>query len=165
VKLREKWIHQPDVNFGASAKASSGSAQLSRGIAYHRKVYKTLKLQREVSMLGGELLIEPWFRSVPNAAVNYERRSPDAVWLFKDEGFAIVIEVKMNWADGRDIKLLDEYLPIVRSAFELEKTYPLMIVGNVRGYAGSPYLSMPAITELQKYSSADITPILLMLGK
>ncbi len=165
MKLLERWIYQPDVNFGASAKASSGSKQLSRGIAYHRKVYKTLRLQHEISMLGGELLIEPWFRSVPNDGGNYDRRSPDAVWLFREEGFAIVIEVKMNWADGRDVKLLEEYLPIVKSAFELEKTYPLMIVGNVRGYTGSPYLSMPAISALQRYKPSDITPALLMLGK
>lgn len=141
---------------GASTNTSKASSHaIQAGIRYHRRIYETLKLHCLFQLPSWRLLIEPWFRTAA-----YKLRSPDAVLVDDVAGYAIVIEVKKNWRDGRDVKLLDEYLPIVRSALAVD-TYPLMLVGNVRGLKHEPLTSFSQLLSPLNWTPGQPTPTLL----
>lgn len=167
MKAYEPWFHMDTVRLGASVKATTASDNdaIRRGNLYHEAVYKALRLEWAFNYVPAqspwELIIEPWFRTA-----KWKLRSPDAVFLNRDEEIAIIAEVKMNWASGRDTKLLGEYLPLVRSAFGLRRTFPLMIVGNLRGLKYDPILTMSRIIEEPlKWTQGDNVPTLLFLKK
>jgi hypothetical protein len=107
-----------------------------------------------------ELLIEPWYKRLGERPVY---RQPDAVILFPEFRTAIVIEVKLNWKDGRDIKLIDEYLHIVKSAEGLECVWPLLITQCLRGWQGKPIFSLEEIERCQSWLPGDPTPLMLMI--
>ena len=153
VKTTEKWFHSEKARFGASTNSGATNNAIAAGIRYHKRFYKTLGVYASLSLPDWKLYIEPWFRTAA-----YKMRSPDAV--LRNGQAAIVIEVKKNWRDGRDVKLLEEYLPIVKSAFDVE-TYPLMVVGNVRGLAHDPLLSMGDIESALAWQLGQPTPTLL----
>lgn len=158
MKTLYPWKHRPDWKMGASAGAKSTNSAAARGIAYHNRVYKLLqsRLHREA-----DLLIEPWFVRVDDQPQRTWRQ-PDAVIREFLPGCAIVVEVKMNWADGRDDKLLNEYLPIVKNAFELDVVWPLLITRNLRGYKHPPLLGLGALDDCLAWSPGDPTPLLLL---
>lgn len=158
MKTLDKWFLMENASFGASSnmKASKDVGVIKRGIEYHRWVYKTLKLQCDLNHGDKELVIEPWFRTA-----QWKQRSPDALLIDHASKKALVIEVKLNWKDGRDEKLLQEYLPIVSSALEVE-TYPLLITNNIRGLAYPPLLGVRNLLEPFSWTPAKATPVLLM---
>lgn len=155
MKLLHQWRYKPDFRLGASMDTKSQNKAAQRGIAYHRRVYKQLVDHRD----DGQLLIEPWFFRI-DGQVKRTMRSPDAVLVFPDST-AIVIEVKMNWADGRDEKLLNEYLPIVRSAFDLDVVWPLLITSCLRGYQHPPLLGLGRLHDCMAWEPGQPTPLLL----
>jgi hypothetical protein len=156
-----------EARLGAGTKATTAgdNEAIRRGNKYHAHVYKVLRLEWVLNHVcmdsPWQLIIEPWFRTA-----KWKLRSPDTVLLNRDAGTAIVVEVKMNWANGRDVKLLTEYLPLVKSAFGLERTFPAMIVGNVRGLKHRPILSVADIipSALEWRPGRDV-PTLLHIKK
>jgi hypothetical protein len=105
------------------------------------------------------LLVEPWYRQL--GANKF--RSPDGVLLYPEDNIGIVIEVKLNWKDGRDVKLIDEYLPIVKQAEGLDVVYPLLITQCLRGWKGSPILRLDDLHRCQSWRPGDITPLMLLV--
>lgn len=157
MKPLHAWKHEPRALLGASSGNKSKNDAIQRGLAYHRKVYTKLQ---EVAPPEVSLLIEPWFREQSRAGT---LRSPDTVLLNTVDKTALVIEVKLNWKDGRDIKLVNEYLPIVKSAFALEFVWPLLITANLRGYQHPPLLGLGKLEEAYAWHPGDPTPLMLVL--
>lgn len=153
----EQWYHQDTKKLGASTGAKTTDATLARGNRYHRNVYTRLREKVPLILPGYSVLIEPWFRNF-----NWKERSPDAVALNRETRHALVIEVKLNWKDGRDVKLIDEYLPIVRSAFELESVSPVLITADLRGYKHPPLLGLPQLPLALDWAPPAPTPLLLV---
>lgn len=157
MKPLENW-RLTDTRLGASTNSKTSSAAMLAGIRYHKRVYKLLKMNCDLGWPGWKLYVEPWFK----ADKSQRLRSPDAVMVEAASGRALVIEVKKNWADGRDGKLLAEYLPIVRCAFDVA-VMPLMIVGNVRGLKHEPLLSLGSVLEsCAAWQLGQPTPTLLI---
>jgi hypothetical protein len=158
MRSAEQWYHSEKALMGASTntKKATNSA-IEAGIRYHRRIYKLLKLHCALSLPEWKLYVEPWFHTAGKAKL----RSPDAVLVQADRKIALVIEVKKNWESGRDRKLLDEYLPIVSSAFGV-RTFPLMLVGNVRGLKHEPIKSMAGLLLPLGWLASDPTPTLLV---
>lgn len=160
MKTAEEWFKTEQVKFGASANSKSKNSAAERGNAYHRKIYKLLKMQQKIMphLKGWELLVEPWYRGRETRKL----RSPDTVFLNEAEKLALVIEVKLNWKDGKDEKLLCEYLPIVESAHGV-KAYPCMVVQCLRGYTGEPLVGLAAVWQALKWNSTKATPVAMVL--
>lgn len=158
MQMPDRWIHRPGASFGASStmKASKATGVIKKGIDYHRWVYKTLQLQCRLNHPEWKLHIEPWFRNMA-----YKERSPDAVLVNEASGRALVIEVKLNWESSRDAKLINEYLPIVRSAFDVA-TWPLLIVGHLRGFGGEALLGLGGMMSALTWAKPQPTPVLLL---
>jgi hypothetical protein len=159
MKTLYPWRHRPSYRLGADMGSKSKSTAATRGIAYHRKVYRALEALLPADSADVELIVEPWFECV-DGQVKRTMRQPDAVLRYPDNT-AIVIEVKMNWRDGRDEKLLHEYLPIVTSAFKLDVVWPLMITQCLRGYEHPPLLGLKRFDECLAWQPGDPTPLLL----
>lgn len=157
----EDWM-LTETQMGASVNKGATNPAILAGIRYHKRMYKLLSLHVAQHMPDWRLMVEPWFK----AKVSQTLRSPDAVLLapatLEGRREAIVVEVKKNWKDGRDTKLLDEYLGIVASALGV-RTSPLMVVGNLRGLAHQPLLSMADITSVLTWKRGEPTPTLLRL--
>ncbi len=151
----DKWYHQADVKFGAATAPKAHQAQLEAGQAYHRKVYKQLRLA-----FGGNkayrLLIEPWFVSDKG-----RRCSPDSVLFDVELNIALVVEIKLNWASGRDEKLINLYLPVVKAALGVEEVWPLLITKNVRGYNHPVLCGMDELWDAMAWLPGQPTPLLL----
>lgn len=160
MRAAAEWRHQPLRRLGASTGAKSEGVK-ERGNAYHRRVYKLLSAHQRINMPDWQFLPEPWFKQLNTGGVRKER-SPDAVLLNLDTSTALVIEVKLNWKDGRDIKLLAEYLPIVQSAFKLEAVWPLLITSCLRGYEHPPLLGLGHIERAFSWQVGDPTPLMLV---
>lgn len=156
----ETWVHQPLRRLGASTNAKSDGVK-ERGNAYHRRVYKLLASHRAVNMPEWEWLPEPWFKQLNTGGVRKER-SPDGVLLNRATATALVIEVKLNWKDGRDYKLLTEYLPIVQCAFKLDAAWPLLITSCLRGYEHPPLLGLGQLDRAFTWQPGDPTPLMLV---
>jgi hypothetical protein len=137
----EEW-RLTDTRMGASTNSTTTNKAMLAGIRYHKRIYKILRLNAGLQWPGWQLMVEPWFKAVKSQRLC----SPDTVLLNRERGEALVIEVKKNWRDGRDEKLLGLYLSVVRSAFGVD-TRPLMVVGNVRGLAHKPLLSFADVME------------------
>lgn len=161
MKPERRWVHVPLQRMGASTGAKSTGVK-ERGNAYHRKIYRLLNVHARCSMPGWWLYVEPWFREVGNGGVR-KQRSPDAVLVHEDTSTAVVVEVKLNWKDGRDTKLINEYLPIVVSAFQLECAWPLLITQNLRGYQHPPLFSLSQFDRAMTWQPGTPTPLMLLL--
>jgi len=162
MKPLARWVRK-DPNFLklGSSKGCKSTGSKQRGIQYHRRCYRTLR--SHFSGLADRatdwrLLIEPWYYCPSTGRF----RQPDAVLIYEPENTGIVIEVKLNWADGRDAKLIDEYLPIVRSAEGLEVVWPLLITRCLRGYQGEALKGLEEISKAQSYFPGDLTPVMLL---
>lgn len=158
----DRWRHEVNMKLGASTSAKSTGVK-ERGNAYHRKVYKLLEVHARVSMPRWQLLVEPWFRNMRFYPDKHVFRSPDTVLLHPETGTALVVEVKLNWKDGRDEKLITEYLPIVKSAFGLDCVWPLLVTQNIRGYNHPPLIGLKAIERAMRWHPGDPTPLMLLL--
>lgn len=156
MKALNKWRHLPNDRFGAST-GCKGSGAKGRGLAYHRKVFR--ELRKMYPLVGDQrLLIEPWYREESKKGT---LRSPDSVLIDEELRVGLVIEVKLNWKDGRDVKLIDEYLPIVRSAHELDIVWPVLITQCLRGYEHPPLKGMNQLDLARAWRVGDPTPVLL----
>lgn len=155
VKTLDQWRLSTRLGIGCADGAVGSNKAADRGIVYHRKVFKLLE-QNPVA--GMELLIEPWFKAIGQNRF----RQPDAVFLDREAKTALVVEVKMNWKDGRADKLLDEYLPIVRCAFELDIVWPVLITQNLRGYSHPPLLGLQDLVEAFAWQPGMPVPLLLL---
>lgn len=145
------------MKIGASQGCKSTGSK-HRGILYHRRVYDHLRRLVTLGLPDWQLLVEPWYRKLGENRF----RQPDAVLLYPEESIGIVVEVKLNWKDGRDIKLIDEYLPIVKSAEGLEVVYPLLITQCLRGWKGQPILQLARFTDCQSWQPGDVTPLMML---
>ena len=156
MKALHKWRHLPNDRFGSSAGCKATGAK-GRGLEYHRRVYREL---RKLYAFGGpeKLIVEPWYREESKAGT---LRSPDSVIIDEELRVGLVVEVKLNWKDGRDVKLVDEYLPIVRSAHELELVWPVLITKCLRGYEHPPLLGLGQLDLARSWRVGEPTPVLL----
>jgi hypothetical protein len=128
---------------------------------YHRHTYGLLSAYfRGSAFVEWTLLIEPWYKRL---GCKPRYRQPDAVLIHQPTRTGIVIEVKLNWKDGRDIKLIDEYLGIVKAAEGLEVVSPLLITQCLRGWQGEPLKSLKEFSRCQEWQPGQITPLMLLL--
>jgi len=158
------WQLVPGFNIGTAANTASKNKSIIRGLAYHNKVYKALrKWVKENPQLGYELYVEPWFRELhpQPGRTRCAMCQPDSVLVDKFTGGGLVVEVKLNWKDGRDDKLIDLYLGASRSALGLEETWPVLITRNIRGYSAPPLLGLRQIEKAYQWRPGMITPVLL----
>lgn len=156
------WIRKAPnfMRIGASQGCRAKGSK-KRGIEYHRRAYRSLRSNCIPALgPGWELLVEPWYKRLGQKPAF---RQPDAVLIHKASKTGIVVEVKLNWKDGRDIKLIDEYLPIVRQAEDLEVVWPLLITQCLRGWQGQPILCFEDIHRCQSWQPGDETPLMLLL--
>jgi hypothetical protein len=157
MKPVDHWTFEREMRMGASTGARSTGVK-ERGNAYHRKVYKTLKVHAAVTMPGWKFYEEPWFRN----RTRHTFRSPDAMLVHEASSTALVVEVKLNWRDGRDQKLLTEYLPIVQYAMQLETVWPVLVTQCLRGYQHPPLLGLKQLERAMTWLPGDPTPVLLL---
>lgn len=129
-----------------------------RGLAYHRKMYKVLQAWQQLTAPEQSLHIEPWLRCKETKKL----RQPDAVLVDEMTNTAIAIEIKMNWKDGRDEKLIEEYLPAVKSAFGVEMVWPALITSNVAGLKHEARLGLGALLNCVDWFPGAPTPVLLV---
>lgn len=157
MKPIEQWKLEPGMRVGAAYGAKATGCK-ARGIRYHRTVYDRLRKSLKDES-GLKLLVEPWYRCLTRPRM----RSPDSVILLEHIDAAIVVEVKLNWKDGRDTKLLDEYLPIVKAAHKLDVVWPLLITQCLRGYPHPPIIGLKRWEDAMVWQPGDPTPLMLEL--
>lgn len=157
MKAAAQWKHEALMRMGASVKTTAKKGSKKRGQDYHRRVYRELN-QLLLPEHGVQLLIEPWFRCLTKPKM----RSPDAVIRLPEANCAVVVEVKLNWKDGRDVKLIDEYLPIVQCAFGLEVAWPLLITQCLRGAPQKPLLGLKRWEDAMTWQPGEPTPLMLV---
>jgi hypothetical protein len=159
------WQHVPGFNIGTAANTASKNKSIVRGLAYHNRVYRTLRSYVKANpALGFELYVEPWFRELhPRPGkTRCAMCQPDAVLVDKFTGGGLVVEAKLNWKDGRDEKLINLYLNAAKSAFGLEETWPVLITKNVRGYTGRALLGLRQLERAFIWKPGELTPVLLL---
>lgn len=157
MKTLHQWKHEPTMRLGAGTKVTAKSGSKRRGQEYHRRVYKLMSahLANEAGVVWME---EPWFRNLKVAMF----RQPDGVIHLPEANVAVVVEVKLNWKDGRDVKLIDEYLAIVKSALQLDATWPLFITRCLRGCPTPPLLGLKQWENVMAWVPGDPTPVMLV---
>lgn len=157
------WARDLTLEVGSRSNTASKNKSIVRGLAYHRKVYRLLESWQRVSAPEQQLFIEPWLRLV-KADRKGKRRccQPDAVVIDPISQTGIVIEVKLNWKDGRDEKLLGTYLDAVQAAFDLKATWPALITSNIRGLLHQPRLGLGSLLTCDNWNPGDPTPVILV---
>lgn len=153
-----RWQLDFKVTIGSKTNKASKNKSIVRGLAYHNKVYKLLSQHIELTAPEQRLYVEPWFRH----SGTRKMRQPDAVLVDEMTRTAIVIEVKMNWKDGRDGTLLDVYLQAAKEAFNLEATWPALITSNVAGLKHRARLGLGALMGVVDWNPGDPTPVILV---
>lgn len=159
MQLMEPWKLKLDylkigATFGAKATGSKG-----RGIDYEQKVVSRLNPFVRDHMEGWRVLVGPWYQNT----VTKRWRQPDIVLIHDEDKIGIVCEVKLNWAEGKDLKMLDVYLPIVKQVHELDCVWPLLITRCTRGYPHPIILKLEDLDRCMAWQQGDPTPMLLML--
>lgn len=152
------WERDGTLSVGSHNNTASKNKSIVRGLAYHRKVYRLLESWQKISAPEQQLYIEPWLRH----HVTRKCCQPDAVLIEPQTETGIVIEVKLNWKDGRDEKLLDLYLKAVCQAFGLRAAWPALITSNVRGLKSKPLLGLGGLQYVDSWNVGDHTPVLLV---
>lgn len=155
VKALTPWRYTEKLKIGCSFGVSGSNAAADRGIAYHRKVFKALE---KAALDGFALMVEPWFQQVGTGKFC----QPDSLFIDRESRLGIVVEVKLNWKDGRDEKLHNTYLPAVKSAFELDFVWPLLITQNLRGYEYPPLLGLADLVDVMAWETGKPTPLMLL---
>lgn len=160
-----QWELVVGFNIGTAANTASKNPSIVRGIAYHNQTYRRLRSWvNDNPDLNLELYVEPWFRTltIPPGRKRRQMCQPDAVLVDKITGCGMVIEVKMNWKDGRDEKLINLYLEAASSGLGLDETWPVLITKNVQGYKGKPLLGLRQLERCLEWRPGLITPVLLL---
>lgn len=158
------WARDLTLDVGSRSNSASKNKSIMRGLAYHRKVYKLLEQWQRLSAPEQELYIEPWLRLVHPDPETGKRRccQPDFVVVDIASETGIVGEVKWNWKDGRDEKLINLYLDAAKAAFGLKQTWPALITSNIRGYEGQPRLGLGSLLACDSWQPGEITPVILV---
>jgi hypothetical protein len=157
------WARDLTLDVGSRSNTASKNKSIVRGLAYHRKVYRLLENWQKISAPEQVVFIEPWLRLVnPNEKGKRACCQPDAVVVDPASNTAIVIEVKLNWKDGRDEKLLNLYLDAVKAAFDLDHVWPALITSNIRGYEHQPRLGLGSLLKCDNWEPGDPTPVILV---
>lgn len=155
MKALNDWIHRENYfGIGTADGAKGNTKAAQRGIDYHRSVFKAIAA---ATPPGWRLVVEPWLQERTTGRF----RQPDSVLVHDEDNLGIVVEVKMNWADGRADKLLSTYLPAVRAAFKLDATWPLLVTSNLRGYKHPPLLGLGSILDSLAWTPDLPCPVLL----
>lgn len=152
------WARDLTLEVGSRSNTASKNKSIVNGLRYHRKVYRLLEAWQRVSAPEQQLYIEPWLRHVRTKKCC----QPDAVIVDPASETAIVVEVKLNWKDGRDEKLLRLYLDAVKAAFDLRAVWPVVITSNVRGLAYEPRFGLGSVLSCDDWSVGDPTPVILV---
>lgn len=152
------WYVDRSVSTGSRSNYASRNKSIVRGLAYHRRVYRCLEAWRGVNASEQQLEIEPWLRDARTKRL----LQPDACIIDPATNTGLVIEVKLNWKDGRDEKLLNEYLAAAESAFELDCVWPALITSNVAGLAHKPRLGLGQLLGCCDWHPGHPTPVLLL---
>lgn len=154
-----RWFIDHTVSTGSLSNTSCKNLSIKRGLRYHRRVYKLLEshLSAETEFQQ-QLHVEPWLRH----SVTKQLLQPDAVIVDDATSTGLVVEVKLNWKDGRDEKLLKQYLPAVQSAFDLAAVWPVLITSNVTGLKYKPLLGLTALLDCDAWEPGADTPVLLL---
>jgi hypothetical protein len=151
------WKIEHGIAIGSQYNTASKNKSIVRGLQYHRRCYRALEAYAK-TLPESELMVEPWLRRLEDKRL----RQPDAILVDRFTNTAIVIEVKMNWKDGRDTKLIQEYLVAAKAALAVDYTWPALITGNVRGYRGTPLLGLGELHRCQEWRPGTITPVVLL---
>jgi hypothetical protein len=151
----ETWRPSTRLKIGCSFSSKGSNKAATRGIAYHNKIFTMLE---RYPIPGMTLMVEPWFK----AEGQNRFCQPDAVFVDKEAGSGLVIEVKLNWKDGRADKLHSLYLPVVKQALGLNMVWPLVITQNLRGSPHPPLLGLHDLVEAMAWTPADPTPLMLV---
>lgn len=160
MQTTEEWFRTHQVKFGASGGAKSKNNAAARGIAYHQRVYKLLRAEFLINHRGWYFEPEPWFRG----RVSRKLCSPDGVAVLMGSGSplaALAIEVKLNWKDGRDQKLLDLYVPVLSCVYGV-KAKPVLITRNVRGLQHEPLVGLAGLMQALRWQPGNPTPVVLV---
>lgn len=157
------WARDLTLDVGSRSNTASKNKSIVRGLAYHRRIYRLLENWQKISHPEQELYIEPWLRLIePNEEGKRPRCQPDALVIDLDSETGIVIEVKLNWKDGRDEKLINTYIDATRAAFGLRHVWPALITSNVRGLPYAPRLGLGSLLQCDDWSRGDNTPVILV---
>ena len=156
------WVRKnPDYMKLGAASGCRATGSKKRGLDYHRYSYRLLRAYfNHPELADWTLLIEPWYKRLGSRP---RYRQPDAVLIHQPTKTGIVIEVKLNWKDGRDVKLIDEYLHIVRAAEKLDVVSPLLVTQCLRGWQGAPLKSLEEFSRCQSWQPGQTTPLMLLL--
>ena len=157
--MSDGWKLDFNCRIGSAANTASKNKSIVNGLRYHRRIYKLLHQHVALSVPDQKLYVEPWLRH-PEKGM----RQPDAVLVDEISQTGIVIEVKMNWKDGRDETLINVYLDAVKEAFNLEMTWPALITSNVRGLPreNRPRLGLSQLLGCAEWEPGDHTPVILV---
>lgn len=152
------WYVETNIDVGSRSNYACKNKSIVRGLAYHRRLYRELEKWQPDAAPDQRLLIEPWLRNAGTRRL----LQPDAVLLHPSTATGIVIEVKMNWKDGRDVKLVQDYLPAVEAAYELELCWPALITSNVAGLSWAPRLGLGQLLTCVDWAPGQPTPVVLV---
>lgn len=158
--IAARWHVVRDYHIGTAINTASKNKSIVRGLQYHRRVYGVLRSWQKISAPEMKLEVEPWFRKIDNG--KSQMCQPDAVLIDPISNTGLVIEVKLNWKDGRDEKLIGLYLDAATEAFGLDATWPALITSNVRGYRGEPRLGLGHLLSCYDWQPGQITPLVLL---
>lgn len=152
------WARDLTLDVGSRSNTASKNKSIVRGLAYHRRVYRLLESWRRISAPEQQLFIEPWLRHVKTRKCC----QPDFVLIDPYSQTAIVGEVKLNWKDGRDVKLVKLYLQAAMAAFDLRAVWPCLITSNIRSLPYAPRLGLGHLLSCDSWNSGDPTPVVLI---
>lgn len=152
------WLPDSGIDVGSRSNYACKNKSIVRGLAYHRRMYRALEAWHPLHAPEQQLLIEPWLRNTCSRRL----LQPDAILVDPATATGIVIEVKMNWKDGRDEKLIAEYLPAAQSAYELECVWPALITSNVAGLTHAPRLGLGSLLGCASWFPGEPTPVVLV---
>lgn len=154
----DPWVPADFLKIGANFGPKSKGCKKA-GIDYEQRVSRQLREFVTANMPGWRLLCGPWYRNLKTRRC----RQPDAVLIHDESNTGIVVEVKLNWKDGRDEKLLDVYLPIVKTAHKLDCVWPILITRCTRGYPHPVFLKLSDLDRCQSWLPGDPTPMMLVI--
>ena len=115
-----------------------------RGLAYERKIKKTLLEQFEDSF---EVLLGPWVRS--GNLSHWEYRQFDALLVGKRQVF--LIEVKLRHKNEALSKLIEVYLPLVQKLYPRRKVILVQICKSIPRNFPDKVVSLEKLPTLKGY--------------